>query len=246
MESLRGAFGIVTGAAQGLGLAIANAYVREGMRVALIDIQADLLKDLAADLNGMAGTEVALPIAADLADADQTLRAAEMALQHFGTPRVLVHNAALLRVRPFEEVTLADWVRENNIITQAAFLLTKAVWGPMKAAGRGSIVYLSSGSALKGFIGESVYCTAKHGQEGLMKTLAMEGEPYNIAVNSATPGAPINTPMSATNYTDDLKARWVDPTVIAPAFVVLARQDAKGITGQRVNAYELAQTLSNA
>jgi len=246
MESLRGAFGIVTGAAQGLGLAIANAYVREGMRVALIDIQADLLKDLAADLNGMAGTEVALPIAADLADADQTLRAAETALQHFGTPRVLVHNAALLRVRPFEEVTLADWVRENNIITQAAFLLTKAVWGPMKAAGRGSIVYLSSGSALKGFIGESVYCTGKHGQEGLMKTLAMEGEPYNIAVNSATPGAPINTPMSATNYTDDLKARWVDPTVIAPAFVVLARQDAKGITGQRVNAYELAQTLSNA
>jgi NAD(P)-dependent dehydrogenase (short-subunit alcohol dehydrogenase family) len=246
MESLRGAFGIVTGAAQGLGLAIANAYVREGMRVALIDIRADLLKDLAADLNGMAGTEVALPIAADLADADQTLRAAETALQHFGTPRVLVHNAALLRVRPFEEVTLADWVRENNIITQAAFLLTKAVWGPMKAAGRGSIVYLSSGSALKGFIGESVYCTAKHGQEGLMKTLAMEGEPYNIAVNSATPGAPINTPMSATNYTDDLKARWVDPAVIAPAFVVLARQDAKGITGQRVNAYELAQTLSNA
>ena len=74
-----------------------------------------------------------------------------------------------------------------------------------------------------------------------MKVLSMEGQPFNIAVNTITPGAPINTPMSAENYTEELKQKWVDPALLAPAFVYLAGIDAHDVTGERLNAWELAQ-----
>ena len=231
---LQGQAAIVTGAAQGLGYAISKAYAAEGMRVALLDIRGDLLADVAAEVKQIGGD--ALPITVDLSDAGETERAVDAALAHFGAPRVLVHNAALLITRSMREITLADWQTEINIILQAAFISSKAVWEPMIDAGGGSIVYLSSGSGYKGFIEEVAYNPGKHGIEGLMKCLALEGKEFNIAVNAASPGAPINTPMSAQNYTEELKQRWVDPALLAPAFVFLARQDAGGLTGHRVAA----------
>ena len=231
---LRGKIAVVTGAAQGLGYAIAKRYTAEGMRVALMDVRADLLTQVAAELTAEGGD--VLPITVDLSDAAETQAAIDTALAHFGTPRVLVHNAALLITRSMQEITLEDWRKEINIILQAAFILSKAVWQPMIDAGGGSIVYLSSGSGYRGFIEEVAYNPGKHGVEGLMKCLAMEGKEFNIAVNAGTPGAPINTPMSDSNYTEEQKKKWVDPALLAPAFVFLAQQDASGITGHRVAA----------
>ena len=231
---LRGKIAVVTGAAQGLGYAIAKRYAAEGMRVALMDVRADLLTQVAAELTAEGGD--VLPITVDLSDAAETQAAIDTALAHFGTPRVLVHNAALLITRSMQEITLEDWRKEINIILQAAFILSKAVWQPMIEAGGGSIVYLSSGSGYRGFIEEVAYNPGKHGVEGLMKCLAMEGKAFNIAVNAATPGAPINTPMSDSNYTEEQKKKWVDPALLAPAFVFLAQQDASGTTGHRVAA----------
>lgn len=237
---LRGSTAILTGAAQGLGRAIARAFGQQGMKVALLDVLADPLA-AAADEVRAAGGE-ALPIVVDLSDAADTQVAARHAIAAFGSPRVLVHNAALLKQRSMQEVSFEQWRRELDIILQAAFLLSKAVWQPMIDAGGGSIVYLSSGSGIKGFEKEVAYCPGKHGQEGLMKVLALEGAPFNIAVNTVTPGAPIHTPMSEENYTDDHKRDWIDPAALAPAFVHLAGIDAGMITGQRLNAWELAQS----
>ena len=234
MQNLRGQSAIVTGAAQGLGYAIAKAYVNEGMRVAMLDIRGDLLGQAAAEFAAMGGE--ALPITVDLSEADSTQAAIDVALAQYGTPRVLVHNAALLITRSMLDITFAQWQKELNIILQAAFILSKAVWRPMIEAGGGSIVYLSSGSGYKGFIEEVAYNPGKHGIEGLMKCLALEGAPLNIAVNCATPGAPIKTPMSDSNYTEEQKQHWVEPALLAPAFVYLARQDGAGLTGQRVAA----------
>ena len=239
MVALNGTFAILTGAAQGLGLAIARAYAAQGMKLALMDVQADKLNALAEELR--AGGTDCLPIPVDLANADATQAAVDQALAAYGKPRVLVHNAALLKERSMLEVTFPQWQTEVNIILQAAFLLAKAVWQPMIAADSGSIVFVSSGSGIKGFVKEVAYCPAKHGQEGLMKVLAMEGQPFNIAVNTITPGAPINTPMSAENYTEELKQKWVDPALLAPAFVYLAGIDAHDVTGERLNAWELSQ-----
>lgn len=234
INSLRGQAAVVTGAAQGLGCAIAKAYVSEGMRVALMDVRADILATVADELEAMGGD--VLPIAVDLADAQQTQAAIDDAIDHYGAPRVLIHNAALLITRSMLEITLQDWQKEINIILQAAFILSKALWRPMIDAGGGSIVYLSSGSGYRGFASEVAYNPGKHGIEGLMKCLALEGREFNIAVNAATPGAPIHTPMSDANYTEEQKRRWVNPALLTPAFVFLARQDASGLTGHRVAA----------
>jgi NAD(P)-dependent dehydrogenase (short-subunit alcohol dehydrogenase family) len=239
---LRGKVAILTGAAQGLGYAIAYAYAKAGMKLALMDVQADRLEQVADELRVRYNADcLILPV--DLSDAAATQSAAERAISHFGTPSVLVHNAALLRERSMLEFAFADWQKEVNIILQAAFILSKAVWQPMINAGGGSIVYLSSGSGIKGFLKEVAYTPAKHGQEGLMKTLALEGEPYNIAVNTITPGAPINTPMSASNYDEALKQRWVDPSLLTPAFIYLAGIDASRVTGQRLDAWQISERI---
>ena len=231
---LSGQAAVVTGAAQGLGYAIAKAYAAAGMRVALMDVRGDVLPRVADELGAASGD--VLPITVDLSDAAATQAAIDAALAQYGAPRVLVHNAALLVTRSMLEITFEQWQFEINIILQAAFILSKAVWRPMIDAGGGSIVYLSSGSGYRGFIEEVAYNPGKHGIEGLMKCLALEGRELNIAVNAATPGAPIKTPMSASNYTDELKQRWVAPELLAPAFVFLAGQDASGVTGHRVAA----------
>ena len=244
MIPLHGAAAIITGAAQGLGMAIARAYAAEGMRLALMDVNAGALENLAEELQA-GGTEC-LPLLVDLSDAAATQRAADDALNAFGAPRVLVHNAALLVQRSMLDITFAEWRMESDIILQAAFLLSKAVWLPMIEAGGGSIVYVSSGSGIKGFEKEIAYCPAKHGQEGLMKSLAIEGGPHNIAVNTITPGAPMHTPMSEVNYTEEHKRAWVDPSKLAPAFVYLARQNARGVTGERLNAWQISDAMSAA
>ncbi len=233
-KRLPGQVAVVTGAAQGLGYAIAKAYLDEGMKVALLDIRGDILQRLASEFRADGGA--VLPITVDLSDAADTQSAIDTVLAQYGTPRVLIHNAALLITRSMLEITLAQWQQEINIILQAAFILSKAVWKPMIDAGSGSIVYLSSGSGYKGFIEEVAYNPGKHGIEGLMKCLALEGKHFNIAVNAATPGAPINSPMSASNYTEEQKRHWVDPALLAPAFVMLAQQDGSGLTGHRVAA----------
>ena len=231
---VNGSTAVVTGAAQGLGYAIAKTYVSEGMKVALLDVRGDILERVAAEFRSMGGD--VLPVTVDLSDAAETQTAIDTVLSQYGTPRILIHNAALLITRSMLEITLQQWQKEINIILQAAFILSKAVWKPMIDAGGGSIVYLSSGSGYRGFIEEVAYNPGKHGIEGLMKCLAMEGREFNIAVNCATPGAPINTPMSDSNYTEEQKKRWVDPATLTPAFVFLAQQDATGLTGHRVAA----------
>jgi NAD(P)-dependent dehydrogenase (short-subunit alcohol dehydrogenase family) len=238
---LRGKHAILTGAAEGLGKQIANAYIRAGLHVTLMDIQTEKLQTLAAELTAKGGT--CLPITVDLADPAATQSAVQQALDQYGTPRVLVHNAALLREVSMLEVTFEHWRKEMDIIIQAAFILSKAVWSRMVEAQSGSLVYVSSGSALRGFLKETAYTPAKHAQEGLMKVLSMEGQPFNIAVNTITPGAPINTPMSASHYPDDLRQRWIDPALLTPAFVFLAGIDASVATGHRLDAWQLSEAI---
>lgn len=242
MSELKNAFGIVTGVAEGLGSKIARVYAREGMRLALMDVQTEKLNALAEELK--ADGVDCLPISVDLADAAQTHTAVRRALDHYGAPRVLVHNAAVLNERFFVDITFEQWRREIDIILQAGFILSKAVWSPMIEAGGGSIIFISSGSGLRGFIKEAAYCPGKHGQEGLMKVLSMEGKPYNIAVNTVTPGIPINTPMSHGHYPEELRQKWVDPALIAPAFAWIAKQDASTATGERLDAWKIAQSMN--
>jgi len=243
VTDLAGQVAVVTGAAQGLGSAIAKAYAEIGMKVALIDIKDDILQKISDEITSKGGE--CLPIVADLSDIYETQRATYDILE-YGVPRVFVHNAAILNPRPILDVSIREWLLTVNVQTQAAFIFVKAFWQAITDAGQGSIVFVSSQSGIKGFADEVPYCTGKHGLEGMMKSLAMEGAPRNIAVNTITPGMYMQTPMSEQNYPDDLKDKWVDPMLLTPAFIQLASNDASQITGERLDAWAMSEAIRNS
>lgn len=222
---------LVTGAAQGLGAAIARHLSARGDRLVLMD----------RDAQGLAGTAAKCPgaqsIPVDLSDADATARAAA-ALPAIDT---LIHNAAILRVEPIETVTLTTFQATMNVGIQAAFQLTQAVWPGMRARGGGALIFVSSRSGIEGFVDETAYCAAKHALEGFSKCLAMEGAAHGIVSYTITPGMFMHTPMSETTYGPEARAKWVDPIRLAPAFAHLSDARPAPLSGQRLNAWELSQ-----
>lgn len=226
---------VITGAAQGLGRAVARAFHAAGYRIALLDIDEAGLALGARELQDRVST---YPV--DLSNAEATQAVAERVVTELGPIDTLVHNAAVLVPEPLETLPFSRWQATLNVGVQAAFLLTQAVWPGMRELG-GSVIYVSSRSGVEGFGDESAYCASKHGLEGLMKCVALEGEPHGILAHTVTPGMYMHTPMSERTYTDDLKAQWVEPEVLAPAFVHLAARTDRTLTGQRLSAWELSQ-----
>jgi 3-hydroxybutyrate dehydrogenase len=226
---------LVTGAAQGLGQAVARAFHHAGWQVALLDIDESGLSTLQRGLG-----ERVRSYTVDLSDAESTQRTAQRVVSDFGSIHTLVHNAAILVPEPLETLAFARWQKTLNVGVQAAFLLTQAVWEGMKTHG-GSLIYVSSRSGIEGFANESAYCATKHALEGLMKCVALEGAPHGILAYTVTPGMYMRTPMSERNYTDDLKTKWVDPEKLTPAFLHLASRTDTALTGQRLSAWELSQ-----
>lgn len=232
MPDLTGRRILVTGAAQGLGAAIARHCAGQGAELLLMDRDADGLHATLTACPGARAAEV------DLADADATARA--IADLVTAPVDVLIHNAAILKVEPVETVTLATFQATMNVGLQAGFQLTQALWPHMAAQG-GTLIFVSSRSGIEGFHSETAYCAAKHAVEGLSKCLAMEGAPHGIASHTITPGMAMHTPMSETNYPPELRAKWVDPIRLAPAFAWLSATPRMALSGQRLNAWDLSQ-----
>jgi 3-oxoacyl-[acyl-carrier protein] reductase len=232
---------IVSGNADGLGYAVAGELCRCGKTVVLLDDDQDALSVFAAGVRETGGD--ILPLTVDFASAASVGDAAAAALDHLGVPRFVVHNAAVLTQRPIGDWEFGPWKREVDVVLQAAFVLSKAVWPLLLEAGAGSLLYVSPRSAVAGFRGEAAYAPAKHGQEGLMKVLALDGRARNIAVNSITPGVPIDGPLAHT-YSDAERRIMVKPQALAPAFRFLSEIDASFSTGNRLSAYQIAQVLA--
>ncbi len=228
---------VITGAAQGLGAAIARAFAARGAELVLIDRDSESLSHIATLTGG-------LPLTCDLSDAVQT----DEAIARFSQGRpidALIHNAAILRAEPMEDLSFAMFTSTVNVGLQAAFQLTKAVWPAMKQRG-GALIFVSSQSGIKGFAGETAYCAAKHGLEGFSKSLALEGEAHGIVSCTITPGKAMRTPMSERNYTPEAKAHWVEPDLLAPAFVHIAESLDPLLNGQRLNAWDISEHIRSA
>jgi 3-hydroxybutyrate dehydrogenase len=231
MSDLEGQSVLVTGAAQGLGAAIARYFHGLGAELILLDRDADGLAEIEAVCPGATTAVV------DLADAAATGRAIAEVVT--GPVDTLIHNAAILRVEPLDEVNLSTFQATLNVGIQAAFQLTKAVWPAMKEHG-GALVYVSSRSGIEGFADETAYCSAKHALEGFSKCVAMEGQSHGIVSVTVTPGMYMHTPMSETTYPPELRKKWVDPILLAPAFAYLATRPMH-LSGQRLSAWDLSQ-----
>ncbi|KQT51574.1 hypothetical protein ASG47_01380 [Devosia sp. Leaf420] len=235
---LDGKIAIVTGAARGLGRAIAQLYGAEGATVYALDVLEDELKSL-ADLPGDIR-----PRKLDLTDAESIEPALKAIEAEAGRIDVLVNNAGIIFFKPVEAVTIADWDRLMGVNLKGAFLCVKAVAPGMKARKAGAIINVSSNAGIVGDVDESTYCASKFGIEGLSRALAKEFAPYNVSVNIVTPGHAMRTPMSETTYSPEMRKIWKDPIELAPAFVHLAVQDASGLNDQRIKAWDLVQEIA--
>lgn len=238
---LAGKVCVVTGAARGIGRAVATLYGAEGAHVHLIDRLGDELAVVADAIRGAGGRATAhaldLRSAPDIAATFAGIEAAE------GRIDALVNNAGVIFFKPIDETTVEEWDWMHDINLRGSFLCCKAVAPGMKARRSGSIMNVSSNAGIKGGVDEAVYCATKFGIEGLSRALALELGAFGIAVNSVTPGHPVHTAMSETTYGEAQRKIWKDPIEIAPAFVHLALQDPGGIHDQYVRAWDLVLTL---
>jgi len=253
MGWLEGRVALVTGSGRGFGRSVAVAYAMEGARVVSVARTRQEL-DRTENIISTRGGEV-LTVPVDLSRVEEIYRLRDEVLGAFGRLDVLFNNAATSPWKTIEEMTVEDWDRTIAVNLRAPFLLAKAFLGAMGAQGGGSIVNVTSGSAVKGFVAELAYCPSKFGLEGLTQCLALELRPYNIAVNSLNVAAPAGKALKPTSLTEaeagampeEVRAQYADVDSMVKAFgdawVFVALQDASGVTGQRLSTRRLAEEL---
>jgi 3-hydroxybutyrate dehydrogenase len=184
---LQGRSAIVTGAASGIGKAIALHFAREGARVAIADVNEDAADAAAREISAKGGTAIAVTM--DVADEQQVNDGVAAVVETFGGVDVLVSNAGIQIVHPLEEFTFAEWTKMLAVHLDGAFLTTRACLPHMYARGRGgSIVYIGSVHSKQASLLKAPYVTAKHGLLGLCRAVAKEGAKHGVRANVVCPG----------------------------------------------------------
>ncbi len=178
---------VVTGAASGIGLAVAEALSSKNYQVVM------------ADVNAVSGHREADRLGAYFVHVDLTDREACKALiattvAKFGSVDVLINNAGIQHVSPVDDFPEDKWDFMISLMLTAPFLLTKYAWQHMKTAGWGRVINISSVHGLRASEFKAAYISAKHGIMGLTKATALEGGPHGITVNAICP-AYVRTPL---------------------------------------------------
>lgn len=184
---------IVTGAASGIGRAIAARYISAGANVAIADLKLDAAESVAAELNAL-GPGSAIGVAMDVTDEAQVNAGVARVAEDWGGVDVLVSNAGIQIVHPVEDFPFADWKKLLAIHLDGAFLTSKACIPHMKSKGSGSIIFMGSVHSREASPLKSAYVTAKHGLLGLARVIAKEGGTHGIRANVICPGF-VRTPL---------------------------------------------------
>lgn len=192
---------IVTGAASGIGLAIAEAFAADGAKVVMADINEQKLGEEAARLNADC-------VKTDLSKREDCKALVDFTLDKYSKVDVLVNVAGIQTVSPIEDFPEDKWDFMIDLMLTAPFLLTKYVWPSMKAQNFGRIINLNSIHGLVASEFKSAYISAKHGLAGLTKTAALEGGPFNITVNSICP-AYVRTPLVDNQVADQARTHGI-------------------------------------
>lgn len=238
--SLRDRVVVISGGASGIGAAMVEAFVQNGSRVVFLDIDMEASETLAAHL---AATYAHAPLflPCDLMQTDQLQAAVETVTAQHSTIDVLVNNAANDARHSLEEVTPESWDRSIAVNLKHQFFLTQAVLPAMRAAGRGSIIHMSSIAWMIPSRHVPVYATAKAAIAGMAHTLAHEVGQHNIRVNCVLPGAILTERQRRLWLTPEYEAeihraqalpRLLQPEDVARLVLFLAADDSSGITGQ--------------
>lgn len=225
---LTGKVALISGGARGMGAAHARMLVAEGAKVVFGDILDQEGEAVAADI-GPDARYVHL----DVTDPEQWDAAVETALAAFGRLDVLVNNAGIINIGIIEDYALSEWQRILDINLTGVFLGIRAVVKPMKAAGRGSIINISSIEGLAGTVACHGYTATKFAVRGLTKSAALELGPSGIRVNSVHPGL-IKTPMTEWVPEDLFQTalgRAAEPQEVSSLVVYLASDESSYSTG---------------
>ncbi len=184
---------IITGAASGIGHAIATRYVAAGARVAIADLKQDAADKVAAELTAK-GPGRAIGVVMDVTREDQVNAGVARVVAEWGGVDVLVSNAGIQIVHPIEDFPFADWKKLLAIHLDGAFLTSKACIKHMQQRGGGSIIFMGSVHSREASALKSAYVTAKHGLLGLARVIAKEGGGHGIRANVICPGF-VRTPL---------------------------------------------------
>lgn len=208
---MKAATAILTGASRGIGLAIATALARHGVRLAMLSRTQPKARGRF--------------IPCDLSDLCSIPAAVAEALRHLGGCDVLINNAGIFLEKPVTEISRNDWERVLRVNVTAPFLVTREVLPAMIARRRGRILNICSTASTQGYLWQSAYVASKHALLGFARALALEVKPHNIHVYNLCPGGVDTDLLHGTHLGERLKGqRLITPADIAAWVMWLLRQ----------------------
>jgi len=237
---LKGKVALVTGSSRGVGRAIALAYAKEGAKVVVNYTSNEKAAKEVAEAINQIGSQ-AIVVRADVAKREEADSLVQTAIDEFGRIDILVNNAGYTRPAMMLKMTEEQWDEVVDIHLKGAFLCSQAAGRQMKEQNNGKIINVTSVAGLIGTVGQINYSAAKGGIISMTKSIARELARYNVCANVISIGI-LAMGMSEKITTDEklkeiymnriLLKRFGQPEDVSPAFVFLASDESKYITGQ--------------
>ena len=239
MGRLTGKTALVTGAARGIGRAIALRFAAEGANLVLCDLNLESLREVVEEAESKSVR--ALPRQTDVAEREQVQQLVDAGISEFGAIHSVVNNAGVFFNAPFEQTTDEQYDRIMAVNVRGVFLVSQIVirhW--LRHGIKGTIVNLASIGAAVAFVDSSAYCTTKGAVATMTRCIALEYGPRGIRANSMAPGI-IDTPMLPSQE-DNI--RWANTTIplrrlgepndVADVALFLASDESRYITGEMI------------